>query len=183
MIEYRNTLVVEYISLVKYHVKKIFNKSLGIDFEDFVSVGIIGLINAIDSFDGQKCVSIKTYITKKIRWILLDEIRKIRKNRNKIQLKMINFSDLGQNEERIFSIAKERIDFQPENIFNSNEIINEIIVKIDNLKGVNRSILLDHCFNKIGLKHIAKDYNVSIATISRYKTKLLKQLKEILNES
>jgi len=43
--------------------------------EDLISTGIVGLINAIDSFDPKFNVKLKTYAEHKIRGAILDSLR------------------------------------------------------------------------------------------------------------
>ena len=43
--------------------------------EDLISIGIVGLINAIDNFDPQFNVKLKTYAEHKIRGAILDSVR------------------------------------------------------------------------------------------------------------
>ena len=45
------------------------------NLEDLISIGIIGLINAIDNFDPHFNVKLKTYAEYKIRGAILDSIR------------------------------------------------------------------------------------------------------------
>jgi RNA polymerase sigma factor FliA len=55
----------------RFHERLPGNTSL----EDLISIGIVGLINAIDSFDPSFNVKLKTYAEHKIRGAILDSIR------------------------------------------------------------------------------------------------------------
>ena len=48
-----------------------------VDYEDLVSYGIFGLIDAIDKFDCLKKVKFETYASLRIRGAILDQIRKM----------------------------------------------------------------------------------------------------------
>ena len=48
-----------------------------VEYEDLVSYGIFGLIDAIDKFDMQKDVKFETYASLRIRGAILDQIRKM----------------------------------------------------------------------------------------------------------
>jgi RNA polymerase sigma factor FliA len=72
----RENLILEHLPQVRWIATRIHEKlpdSTCID--DLVSIGIIGLINAIDNFDPQLNVKLKTYAEHKIRGAILDSIR------------------------------------------------------------------------------------------------------------
>jgi RNA polymerase sigma factor for flagellar operon FliA len=48
-----------------------------VEYEDLVSYGIFGLIDAIDKFDMEKNVKFETYASLRIRGAILDQIRKM----------------------------------------------------------------------------------------------------------
>ena len=48
-----------------------------VEYEDLVSYGIFGLIDAIDKFDYNKAVKFETYASLRIRGAILDQIRKM----------------------------------------------------------------------------------------------------------
>ena len=48
-----------------------------VEYEDLVSYGIFGLIDAIDKFDYTKAVKFETYASLRIRGAILDQIRKM----------------------------------------------------------------------------------------------------------
>ena len=76
--EYRDELIVEYAQLVKLVAGRL-NMYLGynVEYEDLVSYGIFGLIDAIDKFDCLKEVKFETYASLRIRGAILDQIRKM----------------------------------------------------------------------------------------------------------
>ena len=48
-----------------------------VEYEDLVSYGVFGLIDAIDKFDTNKDVKFETYASLRIRGSILDQIRKM----------------------------------------------------------------------------------------------------------
>ncbi len=74
----KEDLIIEYAPLVKYIAGRL-NIYLGqhVEFEDLVSYGIFGLIDAIDKFDIEKGVKFETYASLRIRGSILDSIRKL----------------------------------------------------------------------------------------------------------
>ena len=61
--EARNKLILHNVKLVMYEVKKRFGFA-GFDVEDLVSVGNIGLIKAVESFDREKGFNFSSYATR-----------------------------------------------------------------------------------------------------------------------
>ena len=76
--ETREQLILEYAPLVKVVAGRL-SMYLGynVDYEDLVSYGIFGLIDAIDKFDCMKEVKFETYASLRIRGAILDQIRKM----------------------------------------------------------------------------------------------------------
>lgn len=76
--ELREQLIIEYSQLVKLVAGRL-SMYLGynVEYEDLVSYGIFGLIDAIDKFDLEKNVKFETYASLRIRGAILDQIRKM----------------------------------------------------------------------------------------------------------
>ena len=74
----RDRLILEYAHLVKYCVGRL-GMHLGtfVEYEDLVSYGIFGLIDAIDRFDITKGVKFETYAALRIKGSIIDSIRKM----------------------------------------------------------------------------------------------------------
>ena len=76
--EIREKLILEYAPLVKLVAGRL-SMYLGynVEYDDLVSYGIFGLIDAIDKFDNMKSVKFETYASLRIRGAILDQIRKM----------------------------------------------------------------------------------------------------------
>lgn len=74
----REQIIIEYAPLVKLVAGRL-SMYLGynVEYEDLVSYGIFGLIDAIDKFDRSKDVKFETYASLRIRGAILDQIRKM----------------------------------------------------------------------------------------------------------
>jgi len=76
--EIRDYFVIKYAPLVKYVAGKV---SMGmphnIEFDDLVSYGIFGLLDAITKFDPARGIKFKTYAMTRIRGAIFDELRSI----------------------------------------------------------------------------------------------------------
>src|ERR1700736_2450187 len=72
----RERLILENLPHVRWIAMRIHEKIGGaVSVEDLVSSGVIGLINAVDSFDPKFNVKLKTYAEHRIRGAILDSIR------------------------------------------------------------------------------------------------------------
>lgn len=76
--EVKEQLILEYAPLVKLVAGRL-SMYLGynVEYDDLVSYGIFGLIDAIDKFDSMKEVKFETYASLRIRGSILDQIRKM----------------------------------------------------------------------------------------------------------
>jgi len=76
--EQREQIILEYAPLVKVVAGRL-SMYLGysVEYEDMVSYGIFGLIDAIDKFNMMKEVKFETYASLRIRGAILDQIRRM----------------------------------------------------------------------------------------------------------
>lgn len=74
----KEKLIIHYVELVKIVASRLYtSKSADLDYEDLVSFGIIGLIDAIEKFDLDKNVKFETYANIRIRGAIIDQIRSL----------------------------------------------------------------------------------------------------------
>src|SRR5580658_9416328 len=72
----RERLILEHLPNVRWIAIRIHERLGGtVTLEDLISAGVIGLINAVDSFDPSFNAKLKTYAEHKIRGAILDSIR------------------------------------------------------------------------------------------------------------
>ena len=86
----RDELIVKYLPLIKYVVGRMaVTPPQGLDYEDLLSFGVFGLMDAIEKFDPSKGFVFQTYAIPRIRGAILDELRKCdwfsRTGREKVQ--------------------------------------------------------------------------------------------------
>lgn len=73
----RDRLVLNYSPLVKYAAGRIYARSTSvIGQEDLYSWGVIGLLDAIETYDSTRNTKFESYAISKIRWAILDELRR-----------------------------------------------------------------------------------------------------------
>ena len=86
----REALVLKYLPLIKYVISRMsVTPPVGLDYEDIMSFGVFGLLDAVDKFDTSKGYVFQTYAIPRIRGAILDELRKCdwfsRSGREKVQ--------------------------------------------------------------------------------------------------
>jgi RNA polymerase sigma factor for flagellar operon FliA len=74
----RNQLVEKYLSLVRYVAERLASTLPSfVEVDDLASMGIFGLLDAIERFDPTMGVKFKTYAMNRIRGSILDELRSL----------------------------------------------------------------------------------------------------------
>ncbi|MEW9124653.1 MAG: sigma-70 family RNA polymerase sigma factor, partial [Thermotaleaceae bacterium] len=74
----KDQLIVEYIDLVKIIAGRLYtNYGKTVEFDDLVSYGIFGLIDAIEKFDPSKNVKFETYAYIRVRGAIIDQLRNL----------------------------------------------------------------------------------------------------------
>ena len=72
----REQLIVGYSPLVKYVAGRVaIGLPPNVEFDDLVSYGIFGLIDAIDKFDPERGIKFETYAIARIRGAIMDGLR------------------------------------------------------------------------------------------------------------
>ena len=72
----REALIEEYAPLVKYVAGRVITGfPANVEFDDLVSYGIFGLIDAIDKFDPARGIKFETYAISRIKGAILDGLR------------------------------------------------------------------------------------------------------------
>jgi RNA polymerase sigma factor for flagellar operon FliA len=76
--EIREYFVIKYSPLVKYVAGKVaIGMPQQVEFEDLVSYGSFGLLDAIEKYDPERDIKFKTYAMTRIRGSIFDELRNI----------------------------------------------------------------------------------------------------------
>jgi RNA polymerase sigma factor for flagellar operon FliA len=76
--EAREQLILHYAPLVKRVVSRMgVSESAPLDFQDRISHGMLGLIEAVDRFDPQRGVAFETFAANRIRGAILDALRSL----------------------------------------------------------------------------------------------------------
>ncbi len=180
--EARNILIERNLRLVAHIVKKFENKNISQD--DLISIGTIGLIKGIDSYNDTKKTKITTYAARCIENEILMYFRSNKKRGNDVSLNDSIGYDKDGNEINLIDVLKDNTtDFA------------ELVHTKDNIKLLNNYLNLlndrekEIIIKRYGLlnqkektqKEIAKELNISRSYVSRIeKRALTKMLKEFI---
>ncbi len=178
----RNLLIEHNLRLVAHIVKK-FDHKVG-DQDDLISIGTIGLIKGIDTYELNKSVKLTTYCARCIQNEILMYYRSNNKNNKNISInESIGFDKEG-NEITILDILKsEKPDFAmdlhtKENIKLINKYINVLNEREKDII-VKRYGLFN--YREHTQKDIAKSLGISRSYVSRIeKRALIKMLREFI---
>lgn len=184
--EARNVLVERNLRLVAHIVKK-YN-SCGSDCDDLISIGTIGLIKAISTFDHEKGTRLATYAARCIENEILMQIRSTKKMQSEVSLQDPIGIDREGNEIALIDIIGNDAD----------SVVDEVELKIqvkrlyskmkDVLKKREKTVIeLRYGLCNGGSKtqrEIAKMLGISRSYVSRIEKKAIKKLsRELKPES
>ncbi len=177
--EARNKLVEHNLRLVVYIAKRFDNT--GMDMEELVSVGTMGLIKAVRSYNGDKKIKLATYASRCIENEILMYLRKMIKTRNEVSLdeplnvdwegnKLLLSDVLGTDGGEVYKEMEADVE---------KNILHEIFSKLDER---DRAIICMR-YGLYGVKErtqkeIADMMNISQSYISRLEKKIIDKLKQ-----
>lgn len=173
----RSKLIEHNLRLVLYIAKRFESKK--IDLEDLVSVGVIGLVKAVDSFKLDKNIKLATYASRCIENEILMFLRKVNRTQNEISLdEPVNVDDEG-SELMIADIIP-----SPDETYDIVELKDDkkyLLSTLSTLDDRERQIIalrygLDGQ-EELTQKEVADLLQISQSYISRLEKKILKKLK------
>lgn len=175
----RDKLIEHNLRLVAHIAKRYASSEQ--ELEDLISIGIIGLIKAIDSFRGEKGYKISTYASKCVENEILMHIRATKKVKSEVSMNTIIGTDKDGNDmelvDTLDSESKDAID----TIY--NKIMSEQVIKYINAKLPKRERYimssrygLNGCEQKTQ-QQIADELGISRSYVSRIETKIQNKLK------
>ena len=102
-IQSRNTLLEHYLPNVKYTAQRLSARlPQNIELDDLYSVGIVGLIDAINRFDPSRNVKFETYCVRRIQGEIIDDIRKKDRVPRLVRARAKQLQEVTQRLEAIF---------------------------------------------------------------------------------
>lgn len=179
----KQILITHNLRLVVYIAKKF--ESTGINVEDLISIGTIGLIKAVNTFCPQKNIKLATYASRCIENEILMYLRKHQNRRHEISIDEPLNIDWDGNELLLSDILGTESDIVNHNIERDVEC-NILLEAVNNLEERERMIME----LRFGLgghqehtqKEVADIIGISQSYISRLEKRIIKQLKKELEK-
>ena len=178
----KDKLIEHNLRLVVFLAKKYENT--GVDLEDLVSIGSIGLIKGINTFSSNKNIKLATYASRCIDNEILMYLWKNKKVKSEVSIDQALSLDSDGNElhlEDIFGTPKDEITKSIEKEDDKELMINEIL----SLKPRDREIMILR-YGLLGSdeytqKEVAMKLGISQSYISRIEKKVIRKLKLLIN--
>ena len=180
----KNILIEHNLRLVAHVCKKYNNTN--VDPDDLISIGSIGLIKGINSYNPEKSIKLSTYISKCIDNEILMYLRSNKKTNSEVYLEDPIGKDKDDNTVRLGEVL-ENNDKPIEEEVDLKMKISKLYEKIKKvLKNRERTIIeLRFGFNgkePKTQKEIAKDMGISRSYVSRIETKAIGKLAREIKE-
>lgn len=174
----RGILIERNLRLVSHIVKKYYSKTN--DTDDLISIGTIGLIKAIDTFNAKKGTKLATYASRCIENEILMHFRTAKKQANDVYLNDTLEVDKDGN-----PLTIEDTISSPDDLAENLEIkvrwekVAKIIENMDDEREKEIIILRYGLDNKKPLtqREVAQRLNISRSYVSRIEKKVLKDIK------
>lgn len=180
----KDILIEHNLRLVVFLAKKYENT--GVDLEDLVSIGTIGLIKGINTFSKDKNIKLATYASRCIDNEILMFLRKNKRIKAEVSIDASLSLDGEGNELHLEDVLGTDKDIVSREIEENNErkiMINEIM----HLKPRDRDIMILRYGlmnnDELTQKEVAEKLGISQSYISRIEKKVIKRLKMLVNLS
>ena len=175
----KSALIERNLRLVVYIAKKFENT--GINIEDLISIGTIGLIKAINTFDPHKKIKLATYASRCIENEILMYLRKNNSRRIEISIDEPLNVDWDGNELLLSDILGTDSDMVYHDI--ENEIDKELLfIALENLSDREKDIMELRFGVKSGKGHTQKEVadmlGISQSYISRLEKRIIQRMKK-----
>ena len=181
----KNILIEKNMRLVAHMTKKYSVPER--DISDLISVGTIGLIKAINSFNPDKGIRLATYAAKCIDNELLMMLRAERKTSREVSLYEPVGKDKEGNEISIIeTVSCEPVDIVADMVFNQR--VDVIEKSIDSVLSEREAYIIRHRFGLMGNEELTQsqivdNLGISRSYVSRIEKKSLEKLKKVLEDN
>jgi RNA polymerase sporulation-specific sigma factor len=177
----RKELIEHNLRLVVYIAKKFDNTGVGV--EDLISIGTIGLIKAINTFDAKKKIKLATYASRCIENEILMYLRRNSKTRMEVSIDEPLNVDWDGNELLLSDVLGTEDDVISKDL--ESEVERKLLGNaIQHLSNRERKIvelrfgLRDREGKEMTQKEVADAMGISQSYISRLEKKIMKRLKK-----
>ena len=179
--EAKNKLIEHNLRLVVFLAKKYENT--GVDLEDLVSIGTIGLIKGVETYNLDKNIKLATYASRCIDNEILMYLRKNKKRRGEISFEDSLSYDAEGNELRLEDILGTDDDIVTRDLERETEK-KLLYDEIDKLSDRDKEIMIMryglYNHKELTQKEVAQKLGISQSYISRIEKKVISKL-QVLN--
>ena len=179
--EARTILIEHNLRLVVYIAKKFDNTGVGV--EDLISIGTIGLIKAINTFNPDKKIKLATYASRCIENEILMHLRKTNKTKLEVSIDEPLNVDWDGNELLLSDILGTEDDLIYRDM--ENEVERKLLLKAIAKLSAREKTIINLRFGldtpdgqEMTQKEVATMLGISQSYISRIEKKIMKQLKK-----
>ena len=181
--ETKQKLIEHNLRLVVYIAKKFENT--GLDIEDLISVGSIGLIKAVNSFQYDRNIKLATYSSRCIENEILMHLRKVMKNRSDVSIDEPINTDSDGSDIHLGDVVAITPDAVPDELDTSVE--KKLLWLAVNKLGIREQEIMQLRFGLGGgeertQKEVAEMLAISQSYISRLEKKILARLRRELKK-
>ncbi len=173
----REKLIVHNLRLVVYIAKKF--ESSGVNIEDLISIGTIGLIKAVNTFSPEKNIKLATYASRCIENEILMYLRKIASQKMEISLDEPLNTDWDGNELMLADVLGSEGDEISREIEEDDE--KRMVMEIIKTLPERERIIIDMRFGlgdkeELTQKEVADKLGISQSYISRLEKRIIKRI-------
>ena len=173
----REKLIVHNLRLVVYIAKKF--ESSGVNIEDLISIGTIGLIKAVNTFSPEKNIKLATYASRCIENEILMYLRKIASQKMEISLDEPLNTDWDGNELMLADVLGSEGDEISRDIEEDDE--KRLVMEIIKTLPERERIIIDMRFGlgdkeELTQKEVADKLGISQSYISRLEKRIIKRI-------
>lgn len=179
----RDVLIERNLRLVVYIARRFDQTNTNI--EDLISIGSIGLIKAVETFNLEKGIKLATYASRCIENEILMHLRKTNRMKSEVSFDEPLNSDSDGNELLLSDILGTSEDLIIEDV--EKKLERQHVFEAINLLGNREKYIMQCRFGLNGKeemtqKEVADHLGISQSYISRLEKKIILDLKELLNE-
>lgn len=179
----RNSLIEHNMRLVVYIARKFDNS--GVDLDDLISIGTIGLIKAINSFKSEKNIKLATYASRCIENEILMYLRRIVKIKTEVSFDEPLNTDFEGNELLLSDVLGTDSDLVSGNLETTveKELLKNALTKLNDREKQIMSLRYGIGGNReYTQKEVADILGISQSYISRLEKKIILRLKKDISK-
>jgi RNA polymerase sigma factor for flagellar operon FliA len=192
----RNEALVEFYPMVERIAHKAaatYGLPAGVDAEDLVSCGVLGLAEAWERFDPERGVAFEAFAIPRIKGAVIDAIRAAdwvpRKARQRARTTgepvamLVSIDSDRSGDDGDHSPADKLVDvgaIEPGADLLAAEGRRELMGALNRLPDRERTIITLHYFERVALQDIAKSFGVTESRVSQLHTRALRMLRAAL---